>query len=118
MRRLGADYGYEPPAPLPQDGVYRPGRLDAVPLAEYRAAYCDDAKPTAALLFYRAHWVSGNLEFVDAVVDALERRGCNTLPVFCLQPARGRRRCISQVSDGCPTATRMWMSWYARRVSL
>ncbi len=80
---LGANHGYEPPAPLPQDGVYRPGRLDAVPLAEYRAAYCDAAKPTAALLFYRAHWVSRNLEFVDAVVDALERRGCNALPVFC-----------------------------------
>ena len=69
--------------PLPQDGVYRAGNLDALPLAEYRNLYCDAAKPTAALLFYRAHWVSGNLEFVDAMVDALERQGCNALPVFC-----------------------------------
>ena len=80
---LGSDYGYEPPVPLPQDGVYRAGNLDALPLAEYRNLYCDAVKPTAALLFYRAHWVSGNLEFVDAMVDALERQGCNALPVFC-----------------------------------
>ena len=80
---LGSEYGYEPPAPLPQDGIYRAGRLDAVPLDEYRRLYCDADKPTAALLFYRAHWVSQNLEFVDAMVDALERHGCNALPVFC-----------------------------------
>ena len=80
---LGSDYRYEPPAPLPQDGVYRPGRLDAVPLDGYRRLYCEDDKPTVAVLFYRAHWVSGNLEFVDAMLDALERQGCNVLPVFC-----------------------------------
>ena len=80
---LGSEYGYEAPSPLPQDGVYRAGRLDVVPLDEYRRLYCDDGKPTAALLFYRAHWVSGNLEFVDAMADALERQGCNALPVFC-----------------------------------
>ncbi len=80
---LGSEHGYEPPAPLPQDGVYRKGRPDAVPLGEYRRLYCDADKPTAALLFYRAHWVSRNIEFVDAMVDALERQGCNALPVFC-----------------------------------
>ena len=79
----GTDYGYGPPSPLPQDGVYRPGRTDAVPLDEYRRLYCDDDKPTAALLFYRAHWVSQNVEFIDTVLYALERRGCNALPVFC-----------------------------------
>ena len=80
---LGNEHGYEPPVPLPQDGVYRAGTLDAVPLEEYLRLYCDDGKPIAALLFYRAHWVSQNLEFVDAMVEALERRGCNALPVFC-----------------------------------
>ena len=80
---LGSEHGYEPPAPLPQDGVYRAGRADAVPLAEYRRLYCDADKPTAALLFYRAHWVSRNLEFVDAMVDRAGTSGCNALPVFC-----------------------------------
>lgn len=80
---LGSEHGYEPPVPLPQDGLYRAGTLDAVPLDEYRKLHCDADKPTAALLFYRAHWVSQNLEFVDAMVDALEQHGCNALPVFC-----------------------------------
>ena len=80
---LGSEHGYEAPLPLPQDGVYRAGSLGAVPLDEYRKLHCDADKPTAALLFYRAHWVSQNLEFVDAMVDALERKGCNALPVFC-----------------------------------
>ena len=79
----GTDYGYGPPAPLAQDGVYRPGRPDAVHPDEYRRLYCDPSKPTAALLFYRAHWVSQNVEFVDAMVEALERHGCNVIPVFC-----------------------------------
>ena len=52
---LGTGYGYEPPQPLPQDGIYRPGRMDAVPLEEYRRQHCDPERPTAALLFYRAH---------------------------------------------------------------
>ncbi len=80
---LGTDYGYGPPLALPQDGVYRPRRPDALQPDEYRQLYCDPGRPTAAVLFYRAHWVSQNVEFVDAMVDALERRGCNALPVFC-----------------------------------
>ena len=49
---LGSEYGYEPPVSLPQDGVYRAGSLDAVPLDEYRRLHCADGRPTAAVLFY------------------------------------------------------------------
>ena len=80
---LGTSHGYEPPIPLPQDGLYRPGTVDAVPIDEYWRLYCDENRPSVALLFYRAHWVSQNVEFVDAFVEALERRNCNVLPVFC-----------------------------------
>lgn len=80
---LGTNHDYEPPIPLPQDGFYRPGTVDAVPIDEYWRLYCDDNRPSVALLFYRAHWVSQNVEFVDAFVEALERRSCNVLPVFC-----------------------------------
>src|SRR5262249_46026617 len=34
------------------------------------------------LLFYRAHWMSGNLGFVDILVREIERQGANALPVF------------------------------------
>ena len=54
-----------------------------MPIEEYMRLYCDQSRPTVALLFYRAHWVSQNVEFVDAFVKALEQRGCNVLPVFC-----------------------------------
>src|SRR5262249_7611623 len=36
-----------------------------------------------ALLFYRAHWMSGNLAFVDALVRAVEAQGASILPIYC-----------------------------------
>jgi hypothetical protein len=42
----------------------------------------DPNRPTAGVLFYRAHLVSGNLAFVDDLVDALEDAGLNALAVF------------------------------------
>ncbi len=80
---LGSNYGYDAPTPLAQDGVYLPELTDAVSAAEYRRQHWDARKPTTAVLFYRAHWVSRNLEFVDALADAIERHGCNAMPVFC-----------------------------------
>ena len=62
--------GFAPPAPLPAHGVHgdrveQPGR------------------PTVGIVFYRAHAVSGNTAFVDALADAVEARGGNVRPVFC-----------------------------------
>src|SRR5262249_45090514 len=62
--------GFAPPVPLPAHGVHgdrahRPGR------------------PTVGIVFYRAHAVSGNTAFVDALADAVEARGGNARPVFC-----------------------------------
>ena len=62
--------GFAPPAALPAHGVHgdreqRPGR------------------PTVGIVFYRAHAVSGNTGFVDALADAVEARGGNARPVFC-----------------------------------
>ncbi|HVC32007.1 MAG TPA: cobaltochelatase subunit CobN, partial [Chloroflexota bacterium] len=39
-------------------------------------------RPTIGVLFYRAHLLSGNLDFVDALVRAGEARGANVLPVY------------------------------------
>ena len=38
--------------------------------------------PTCGLIFYRAHYLSGNLEPIDALVYALAERGIKALPVF------------------------------------
>ncbi|MCI0812852.1 MAG: cobaltochelatase subunit CobN, partial [Chloroflexi bacterium] len=80
---LGTLHGYDAPRPLPSDGIYRPGSLEAMGVDEYRRVHHKSGLPTAALLFYRAHWVSSNLEFVDAIVEAVEGQGCNVMPVFC-----------------------------------
>ncbi len=63
----------QPAQPLPWFGLYHPD--GEVPPR-------DPAKPTVALLFYRAHWMSRNLDFVDALVRQLEVLECNALPVF------------------------------------
>jgi cobaltochelatase CobN len=38
--------------------------------------------PQCGLIFYRAHYLSGNLEPIDALVSALAEQGIRTLPVF------------------------------------
>ncbi|MBA9004045.1 cobaltochelatase subunit CobN [Thermomonospora cellulosilytica] len=62
--------GFEPPVRMPAYGVHgeRPWR---------------EGRPTVGVVFYRAHELSGNTAFVDALCDAIERRGANALPVFC-----------------------------------
>ncbi len=62
--------GFEPPVRMPAYGVHgeRPWH---------------EGRPTVGVVFYRAHELSGNTAFVDALCDAIERRGANALPVFC-----------------------------------
>ncbi|MFI0899946.1 cobaltochelatase subunit CobN [Streptomyces sp. NPDC020983] len=63
--------GFDPPCAMPQFGVH----------GEERAP--DPARPTVAVLFYRAHELSGNTAFVDTLCDAIEARGADALPVYC-----------------------------------
>jgi cobaltochelatase CobN len=39
--------------------------------------------PTVAVLYYRAHELAGNTEFVDVLCAAIEARGARALPVWC-----------------------------------
>ena len=39
--------------------------------------------PTVAVLYYRAHELAGNTEFVDVLSAAIEARGARALPVWC-----------------------------------
>ena len=59
----------------------------------------DASKPTAAVLFYRAHLLSGNTAFVDALTDALDARGFNVLAVFTSS--------LRALDDGVPAALRL-----------
>jgi cobaltochelatase CobN len=62
--------GFAPPAALPTHGVH--GNRQLLP-----------GRPTVGIVFYRAHAVSGNTAFIDALADAVEARGGNARPVFC-----------------------------------
>ena len=75
-------YGFEPASPLPEVGVYRPGLPEGSTGEELLARH-DPARPTVGVIFYRAHWMSGNTAFVDALVEALEAAGADALPAYC-----------------------------------
>ena len=83
-RLIGQPRTYDPPRELPWEGLYHPG-----PAGRRRASTptwrptCARSVPTLGLLFYRAHWMSGNLAFVDALIRAAEALSVNVLPVFC-----------------------------------
>jgi len=71
---------FDPPRPMPAHGLYHPDLL-VTNVAEWKSHRVNE-RPTAVVLFYRAHVLSGNLRFVDAVVRSLERRGFAAVGVF------------------------------------
>ncbi len=75
-------YGFEPPKALPDVGVYHPALGDGASLEDLLPLH-DEGRPTVGVVFYRAHWMSGNTAFVDDLVGALDEAGANALPVFC-----------------------------------
>ncbi|HEY1946956.1 MAG TPA: cobaltochelatase subunit CobN [Bryobacteraceae bacterium] len=79
-RLLLTGHGYDPPAQMPEHGIYLP-ELET-PTMEDWTRQADPAKPTAAVLFYRAHMLSGNTAFIDAIAGALEAKGLNSLCIF------------------------------------
>jgi cobaltochelatase CobN len=96
-RLLVTGYGSSPPLNVPEHGVYLRDVEDAT-IADWEARQ-DVAKPTAAILFYRAHALSGNTAFIDELVDALEQRGLNALPVFTSS--------LRAQEDGMPAALKI-----------
>ena len=79
---LGSDYGHEAPAPMPWQGIYHPQVAEGTGVAEYIAARFVPGRPAVGALFYRAHWMSGNLAFIDDLIARLEAQQVNVLPVF------------------------------------
>jgi cobaltochelatase CobN len=74
-------YGFEAPVELPEQGLYHPA-LGEIATLEAWQALAERERPTVGIVFYRAHRLSGNLGFIDALVAALARRGLNALPVY------------------------------------
>jgi cobaltochelatase CobN len=79
---LGTAFGHEAPRSLPEVGIYHPDHPGALDLNAWRQRCARSGQPAAGIVFYRSHWVTGNLAPVDALVRALEARGLNALAVF------------------------------------
>jgi cobaltochelatase CobN len=77
---LTTGFGFDPPVPQPRHGVYYPNWQGAN-AAELHASH-NGSKPTIGILFYRAHYLSGNIEFVDTLIHVIEAQGANAFPVF------------------------------------
>jgi cobaltochelatase CobN len=78
--------GFEAPQEMPEYGVHGEPELDTV-------------RPTVAVLFYRAHELSGNTAFVDTLCDQIEAKGANALAVYC-GSLRGAESGVYELLDG------------------
>ncbi|WP_152556617.1 cobaltochelatase subunit CobN [Methylobacter tundripaludum] len=81
--------GFEPAVDLPEHGIYHPDLSQDADIDDWLALREPD-RASVGIVFYRAHWMSGNTRFIDALVDALEKRGLNVLPVFTSSLRAGR----------------------------
>ncbi|WP_446045015.1 cobaltochelatase subunit CobN [Streptomyces olivaceus] len=78
-------HGFEAPAPAPTWGpLEREPERDAEPEPERgpEREPVGAAGPTVAVLYYRAHHMSGNTAFVHALCDAVEAAGGRPLPLY------------------------------------
>ncbi|MHB8295585.1 MAG: cobaltochelatase subunit CobN [Acidimicrobiales bacterium] len=76
---LQTSYGYDPPVVIPSAGyLEQPG--PAAPGAP---------GPAIGIVFYRAHLISGNTSFVEALARAVRERGGQPVPVFCYSLREG-----------------------------
>ena len=75
------DWGEEPPLPVsvPNATLYLP-QHDRPTIADWQARWRADA-PVVAILFYRAHLQASNTAVFDALIEALEARELNPLPI-------------------------------------
>lgn len=64
-------FGFEAPAEVPEHGIWR------------ESPDLHDGRPRVGMVFYRAHLVAGNTQFVTDLCDELERRGAAVVALWC-----------------------------------
>jgi cobaltochelatase CobN len=70
LLRYVAGYPHQPPVAIPAFGILgHPAQ--------------DPSKPTIGVVFYRAHVLAGNTQFVEDLCASIEAKGANALPVWC-----------------------------------
>ena len=79
---FGTGHGHEAPTPLPWEGIYHPDVAEGLDVGQFIAQRFQPGQVSIGILFYRAHWMSGNLMPIDGLIRSLEAKGANVLPVF------------------------------------
>jgi cobaltochelatase CobN len=74
---LVGGFGFEPPAAVPSAGVWYGAGIGSPERTR------DDTRPLVGVVFYRAHLVAGNTQFVADLCRALEDAGAKALAVYC-----------------------------------
>jgi len=116
-------FGFEPAQALPEHGLYHPDLLQDASIEDWLALR-DADRPTVGIVFYRAHWMSGNTRFIDVMVDAIEQRGMNALPVFTSSlrsggsSSKGTGAEVVGGNSSLPTALRYFASEHGTHIDV
>lgn len=76
----GGDIEVPSPTVPPAQGIYHPGRKD-ISFQPFLDSI-DRSKPIVGIFFYQKQWLTGNLNNIDGLIDAVERKGGAAVPVF------------------------------------
>src|SRR5690242_15936808 len=77
---IGRESTWREPRPLLRAGLYWPGQ-SVLSLEDLRAKWTEHA-PVAGIVFYRALVQAGQTAPIDALIEALQARGLNPLPIY------------------------------------
>ncbi|MBD2069592.1 cobaltochelatase subunit CobN [Leptolyngbya sp. FACHB-671] len=100
---LGQHYDLRPAQPIPRVGLYEWRPLASI---SPRSPQPPTPNPQIGILFYRAHYLSGNTAPIDALCQALVERQLEPVPIFVssLRDPDVQTDLLThfQLKDGCP----------------
>ncbi|MGQ0625121.1 MAG: cobaltochelatase subunit CobN [Sporichthyaceae bacterium] len=79
---LLAGEGFEPPAATPEWGHLERAAPDHRRPMAHDCSDATQVRPRIGILYYRAHHVAGNTDFVHGLADAVEAAGGRAMPLF------------------------------------
>jgi cobaltochelatase CobN len=80
-RLLMTGFGFDAPVIQPQHGIYHPDLPENAGIDDW-LQHRNTSWATVGITFYRAHYMSGNTAFIDAMIRSLEDRNLNVLPIY------------------------------------
>lgn len=91
LGKVGLTLSFDPPQAIPEIGLYEAGTKSwYTDFEAFRKNYAhyDPKRPWVGFVIYQANVVAGTTSHIDAVIEALEKRGLNVMPVFGYPPEK------------------------------